>query len=55
MGLKEYIKCVLTDIVNSVDKSNKVSPTKVMVEFDVNDDEFIKMGIKDKIIQVLNK
>lgn len=35
----------------------RVSPssTKVLVEIDVNNDEFIKMGLKDKIIQVLNK
>ncbi len=29
--------------------------TRVLVEIDVNNDEFIKMGLKDKIIQVLNK
>ena len=29
--------------------------TKVLVEIDVSHDEFIKMGLKDKIIQVLNK
>ncbi len=31
------------------------SSTKVLVEIDVSNDEFIKMGLKDKIIQVLNK
>ncbi|MDR2407950.1 MAG: helix-turn-helix domain-containing protein [Bacteroidales bacterium] len=29
--------------------------TKVLVELDVSTDEFIKMGLKDKVIQVLNK
>lgn len=31
------------------------SPTKVVVELEVTQDEFIKMGLKDKVIQVLNK
>lgn len=29
--------------------------TKVVVELDVDDDEFVKMGLKDKVIQILNK
>jgi transcriptional regulator with XRE-family HTH domain len=29
--------------------------TKVLVEFDVSTDEFVKMGLKDKVIQILNK
>lgn len=29
--------------------------TKVVVELDVTQDEFIKMGLKDKVIQILNK
>ena len=29
--------------------------TKVVIEFDVDDDEFIRMGLKDKVIRVLNK
>lgn len=29
--------------------------TRVVVELDVDDDEFIKMGLKDKVIQILNK
>ena len=29
--------------------------TKVIVEIEVDDDEFIKMGVKDKVIQVLDK
>jgi transcriptional regulator with XRE-family HTH domain len=31
------------------------SSTKVLVEFDVSADEFIKMGLKDKVIQVLDR
>ena len=29
--------------------------TKVIVEIEVDNDEFIKMGLKDKVIQVLDK
>ena len=29
--------------------------TKVIVEIEVDDDEFIKMGLKDKVIQLLDK
>lgn len=29
--------------------------TKVIVELDVDDDEFIKMGLKDKVIRILSK
>lgn len=34
---------------------NKRRSTKVVVELDVDGDEFIKMGLKDKVIQILNK
>lgn len=30
-------------------------PTRVVIELDVDNDEFIKMGLKEKIVQVLNK
>lgn len=33
----------------------KRGATKVVVELDVDDDEFVKMGLKDKVIQILNK
>lgn len=33
----------------------KRGSTKVVVELDVDDDEFIKMGLKDKVIQIFNK
>lgn len=34
---------------------NQRKSTKVVVELDVTPDEFIKMGLKDKVIQILNK
>lgn len=34
---------------------NQRKSTKVVVEFDVTSDEFIKMGLKDKVIQILEK
>lgn len=34
---------------------NQRKSTKVVVELDVTPDEFIKMGLKDKVIQVLSK
>ena len=37
-----------------LDKQKQMS-TKVIVELDVTQDEFIKMGLKDKVIQILNK
>lgn len=37
-----------------LDAKNNTS-TKVVVEFDVTPDEFIKMGLKDKIVQVLDR
>ena len=35
--------------------NNQKKSTKVVVELDVDDDEFIKMGLKEKVIQILNK
>ena len=33
---------------------NQKKSTKVVVELDVTQDEFIKMGLKDKVIQILS-
>ena len=33
----------------------EVSSTKVLIELDVTPDEFISMGLKEKVIKVLNK
>lgn len=35
--------------------SSRKGTTKVLIELDVNEDEFVKMGLKDKVIQVLEK
>ena len=45
---------MLRDELNRLQKGKSL-PTKVVVEFDVTPDEFIKMGLKDKIVQVLDK
>lgn len=45
---------ILRDEISRL-KKGKSLPTKVVVELDVTADEFIKMGLKDKIIQILNK
>jgi transcriptional regulator with XRE-family HTH domain len=34
---------------------NNINTTKVLVELDVSNDEFIKLGLKDKVLQILNK
>ena len=36
-------------------KTHKNTSTRVLVELDVDADEFIKLGLKDKIIQILNR
>lgn len=41
----------LKQIISST--SNK--STKVMVELDVTEDEFIKLGLKDKVLQILSR
>lgn len=41
----------LRDLLNAKNSTS----TKVVVEFDVTPDEFVKMGLKDKIVQVLDK
>lgn len=35
--------------------NNQKQSTKVIVELDVTSDEFIKMGLKEKVIQILNR
>lgn len=36
-------------------RTDKKTSARVVVELDVDTDEFIKMGLKDKVIQILNK
>ncbi|MCS2404476.1 helix-turn-helix domain-containing protein [Bacteroides salyersiae] len=50
--IEEYKK-EIEQLHTLLDKKRK--STKVVVELDVDDDEFIKMGLKDKVIQILNK
>lgn len=52
-----------SQIVNNPNGSNidfsdinmKKMSAKVVVEFEVTEDQFIKMGLKDNLVQVLNK
>ncbi|MDX9696247.1 MAG: helix-turn-helix transcriptional regulator [Bacteroidales bacterium] len=47
------------DIITYPDKYEKRGTqdhvTKVLVELEVSNDEFIKFGLKDKVLQILNK
>lgn len=36
-------------------RAGKKTSTRVVVELDVDTDEFVRMGLKDKVIQILNK
>ena len=36
-------------------KDSKIARTKVLVELDIREDEFIKFGLKEKLVQILNK
>lgn len=49
----------ILDIITYPDKYEKRGTqnqfTKVLVELDVSTDEFIKFGLKDKVLQILNK
>jgi hypothetical protein len=56
--LQKYLKWMYIDIITYPDVDlprNMSDTTKVLVELDISTDEFIKMGLKEKIIQVLNK
>ena len=49
----------IIDLITYPDKYEKKGSqtqfTKVLVELEVNTDEFIKFGLKDKVLQILNK
>lgn len=49
----------ILDIITYPDKYEKKGTqnqfTKVLVELEVSTDEFIKLGLKDKVLQILNK
>lgn len=40
---------------NAMLRYKEKKSAKVVVELDVDEDEFVKMGLKDKVIQILNK
>ena len=44
-----------SDDIQFTDINMKKMSAKVVVEFEVTEDQFIKMGLKDNLIQVLNK
>lgn len=49
----------ILDVITYPDKYEKKGTqnqfTKVLVELEVSTDEFIKFGLKDKVLQILNK
>lgn len=47
------IEAYKTEIVRLKKLLQSRKSTKLVVELDINDDEFVKMGLKDKIVQVL--
>lgn len=47
-------KIVHLEKENMMLQSGKQASTKVIVELDVTADEFIKMGLKEKVIQIIN-
>lgn len=56
--IASFFEMSVIDIISYPDTyapSKSSQNTKVLVELEVSNDEFIKMGLKDKIIQVLNK
>lgn len=50
---KDFYEKEIQRLQSLLDKQKR--STKVVVELDVDTDEFIKMGLKDKVIQILNK
>ena len=49
----------ILDVITYPDKYEKAGTqnnfTKVLVELDVSTDEFVKLGLKDKVLQILTK
>ena len=53
-----FFKMRVTDVITYPEvlvSQNTTNSTKVIVELDVSSDEFIKLGLKDKVLQVLDK
>ena len=57
--IADVLNVPVVDIITYPDKYEKVgskkNTTKVLVELDVSTDEFLKLGLKDKILQILNE
>lgn len=51
----EAIEVYKQEIARLQSLLNNKKTTKVVVELDIDSDEFIKLGLKDKMVQVLNK
>ena len=49
------IESLKREIANLTEQLNKKTSTKVVVELEVDSDEFVKMGLKDKVIRILSK
>ena len=43
------------EIAHLNEQLEKKMSAKVVIELDVDEDEFVRMGLKDKVVQVLNK
>lgn len=60
-ALTSYAKAVGMRVIDVITypevyvSSKENTTTKVLIELDVTPDEFISMGLKDKVIKVLNK
>lgn len=52
---KEELQTLKDEIERLRELCQRKASTRVVVEFDVDSDEFVKLGLKDKVVQVLNK
>jgi len=55
--IASYFNMTVIDLLTYPDVyclSKPTNTTKVLVEVDVSHDEFIKLGLKDKIVKILN-
>ena len=59
--LAEFAKALKISVINIITypeiyiNQRKTNSTKVLIELDVSDDEFIRLGLKDKVLQILDK
>ena len=52
---QKEIESLKKEIINLTEQLNKKMSTKVVIELEVDSDEFVKMGLKEKVIRILNK